>query len=334
MFDIIINPYHNHHMGFENSLENDDRINYVIEKLLQSNINYVIVTKKDIDKYDIKLFHKIVDNINKNYKNIKTWNCYKCTFQNNLINTQCDICGYKNTQDIKLISHIDGDTTYYCKNSDIAIITCLKTIMYGIDTFMNNKNNTFLLIRPPGHHSTLKTMSGFCIINNIFVGVTYFQKKYNIRKIAIIDWDVHHGNGTQEIFYDRDDVLFIDIHRYDGINFYPKTGSINETGIRKGKGYTINIPLDKGANENVYLDSFMSTIIPNLKTYEPEIIIISAGFDAHIDDPIGGMKLSSSSFKKFHNLITTELNTRLIYFLEGGYNKEAVAESICNIVSC
>jgi acetoin utilization deacetylase AcuC-like enzyme len=190
--------------------------------------------------------------------------------------------------------------------------------------------DSFLILRPPGHHSDMDINQGYCLINNVYIGVKYLKEVIGINKIAIIDWDVHHGNGTQKLFYKDNTVLFIDIHRY-GNGFYPKTGAESEIGDDIGINYTVNIPLNKNSDETIYLDKFNTIIIPKLQDFNPEIIVVSCGFDAHKNDPIGGMCLESSSYKKFHKLLK-QLDKKQIYFLEGGYDKNIVLECILQIV--
>jgi len=155
---------------------------------------------------------------------------------------------WRKKTDLKIIGDVEGDTTYLNEKSYQSIEGCVETIMFGIDRLMKNSKQTmeFLLIRPPGHHSNMIQCSGFCVINNIWYGANYLQSKYQIKKIAIVDYDVHHGNGTHELFYNSK-ILFIDIHRYDGI-FYPKTGNTNEIGTGEGINYTVNIPMEKRIN--------------------------------------------------------------------------------------
>ena len=189
------------------------------------------------------------------------------------------------------------------------------------------KDNIFILSRPPGHHSNNESPSGFCLINNMYMAVDYLKHLNSNYKIAIVDWDVHHGNGTQKLFYHRDDILFIDIHRD---NFYPYTGFKEEIGEGKGIGFNINIPLEKGSDEKVYINCFNTIIVPALNTFNPDWIMVSCGFDAHINDQMGGMKLESSSYGKFHTILQ-KLGKPITYMLEGGYNDDSICSSIKEI---
>jgi acetoin utilization deacetylase AcuC-like enzyme len=164
---------------------------------------------------------------------------------------------------------------------------------------------------------------GFCLFNNAAIGARYAQRKFGIGKVAVLDWDVHHGNGTQEIFYDDPGVLYMSLHQYP---FYPGTGARNERGTGSGEGYTLNIPLPAGTGETEYIAAFQNEIIPALRAFSPELLIISAGFDAHRDDPLGGMKLSESSFAQFTEMV--RIGAPIVSVLEGGYNLDALADSV------
>lgn len=318
------------HQTLESSFENDNRIRDVLTKIPVS--HKIECEFKDDD------YKPLISNLNiikEYYNHLRYWNCSKCSYQNN--KDKCEMCEEKNNKNIKLISKIEGDTTSLSGSSFVCLIKNLQTIYYTIDSQMKNNKNGFILIRPPGHHSNFCKDSitvnpqGFCIINNISYGIDYVINKCNYKKIAIIDWDVHHGNGTQEIYYSRKDVLFIDLHRYDG-KFYPGSGTEEEKGKNQGYGYNINIPLSKGTGENVYLEKFNNIILPTLKEYNPDWIFVSCGFDAHESDPLGGMNLKDDSYAKFYNLLK-KLNKPITMFLEGGYNSDVIYRCISNILN-
>jgi acetoin utilization deacetylase AcuC-like enzyme len=328
---IVYNNSYNNHKVLDSSFESSDRLNYLL-KNIQS--KYLIEFIEQLNLNDIKpyLNLKILDNIQKIYENLDYWNCQICSFKNQNGLKKCEICDSENKDNLKQISKIESDTTVYSKDTQKTLLNNILTICYAVEYSLRYKEDIFLAIRPPGHHSNCSCetinhdIGGFCIINNVSIAVDYLKYKYNSKKIAIVDWDVHHGNGTQQIYYHRDDVLFIDIHRY-GNNFYPKTGSLEEKGKDKGLGYTINIPLEKESEEDTYLEKFKEIIIPSLQNYNPDWILVSSGFDAHKNDPLGGMKLESTSYKKFYNLLKG-LDKNIILFLEGGYNKESICESV------
>jgi acetoin utilization deacetylase AcuC-like enzyme len=190
--------------------------------------------------------------------------------------------------------------------------------------------SAFCMIRPPGHHARPGGAMGFCIFNNIAVGAAYALEHCDHQRIAIIDFDVHHGNGTQEMFYEDERVLYASIHQYP---FYPGSGAAAERGSGKGTGKTLNIPLPGGSGEEVYLEVFSHLIVPAVIEHAPSLIMISAGFDAHRDDPIGGMRLESESYRKITALIAGLADRccsgKVVSVLEGGYNLDALARSIC-----
>ena len=310
---------YNLHIGFQSSFECSNRITQTIQNLHCEPVNSV--------RHLPKNWGYITNKLEEKYQNIKTINCDVCSFTNKTNSKVCEICG-SDLVSVKLVSSIDGDTTYMCKDSSKVVTNLLKTITVALDwQTTDTSENVFILTRPPGHHSDNVNPSGFCLVNNMYMAVDYLRNYKEKKKISIVDWDVHHGNGTQKLFYHDKDTLFIDLHRD---NFYPHTGSSEETGKDDGIGYTINIPLEKGSDESVYIEHFKSTIIPALKDFDPDWIMVSCGFDAHIDDPFGCMKLTSSSYGRFH-LMLKSLNKPITYMLEGGYNADAIKSSIIEI---
>src|SRR5262249_33444962 len=151
--------------------------------------------------------------------------------------------------------------------------------------------SAFCAARPPGHHALREVAMGFCLFNNIAITARYFQKRHGMRRVLIIDWDVHHGNGTQDAFYDDPSVFYFSIHQYP---LYPGTGAAAETGIGAGTGFTLNAPMDAGRGDDDYVRVFEEVLAPRVLEFRPEVILISAGFDAHADDPLAGMRLSES----------------------------------------
>ena len=222
------------------------------------------------------------------------------------------------------IQFLDGDTIV-SPGSKQAALDAVGSILLGIDQVVNKQfKNTFCSVRPPGHHAESDKAMGFCIYNNIAVGAAYLLNHYNYNKVAIIDYDVHHGNGTQEIFYNNPNVLYISTHQYP---FYPGTGSSNEKG---GSNNILNVPLEAGTSSNIYFNSF-EHVLKKLKDFKPEFILLSSGFDAHTQDPLAQVNLKSKDFyeitKRIVNVANNICNGKIVSILEGGYDLNALRES-------
>ena len=216
--------------------------------------------------------------------------------------------------------------TLLCPNSKEAILrACGAGISASVDLMSTNIKRFFCAIRPPGHHAETTRVNGFCLINNAAVAARYLQSNYDINKIAIIDFDVHHGNGTQEIFYNDKTVLYVSIHQYP---LLPGTGSESEIGV----GNIFNAPIESGTSSQEFLDIFNKKILASVDEFKPEVIIISAGFDAHKRDPLATINLNSEDYFTMTQDIVEIANRhskgRVISFLEGGYDLLALSESI------
>jgi acetoin utilization deacetylase AcuC-like enzyme len=203
-------------------------------------------------------------------------------------------------------------------------------VLTAVDAIMDKRvDNAFCAVRPPGHHAEADHAMGFCLINNVAVAARYFQKRYGLEKIAVVDWDVHHGNGTQHAFYEDPSVFFFSTHQYP---WYPGTGGADEQGSGKGKGYTLNVPLPAGKGDAEYLEVFNRILRPALKAYRPDAVIISAGFDAHRDDPLAGMNLTDQGYRALTKVVKEiageHAQGRVLSCLEGGYNLAALAASV------
>lgn len=234
--------------------------------------------------------------------------------------------------DIKYIEHIkyladsgggmvDPDTIVSPQSYETALYAAGACVTATDKIFNDECKSAFCLVRPPGHHALSTQGMGFCLFNNVAIAARYIQAKYNIKKILIVDWDVHHGNGTQDIFYDDPSVLYFSIHRYP---YYPGTGSEKEKGSGDGIGSTINVPLSHNTEPDEYKNIFKKVINGAAKEFEPQFIIISSGFDAYINDPIGGLGLEFSDFGELTEIVVQLAyeccDGRVLSCLEGGYS--------------
>ena len=222
------------------------------------------------------------------------------------------------------LAFLDGDTIV-SKGSKKAAYDAVGAIINAIDAVMNKEfDNAFCVVRPPGHHAEKEQAMGFCIFNNVAVGATFLMEKYKINKVAIIDFDVHHGNGTQDIFYNEKKVLYISSHQFP---FYPGTGSEDETGKYNN---ILNIPLKAGTNSREFFASY-NKVYDKLNEFKPEFILLSAGFDAHKNDPLANINLESKDYytltKEIIKIAKQVSGNKIVSILEGGYNLAAIQES-------
>ena len=219
---------------------------------------------------------------------------------------------------------LDGDTIVSPGSKD-ATKDAVGSIITAIDGVQNKEfKNAFCAVRPPGHHAEKEKAMGFCIYNNVAVGANYLIEKYKYKKIAIIDFDVHHGNGTQDIFYDNEKVLYVSTHQYP---YYPGSGSNKEIGKFNN---VLNIPLEAGTTSEVYLNAY-ENVLTKIKQFKPEFLLFSAGFDAHDDDPLAQIRLSTEDFykitKRTLEYSKSFCNGRVVSILEGGYDLRALQNS-------
>ena len=290
---ITTDTYLNHDTG-QGHPERADRVSVVVENLKK---NKKLIWKKPL-KFDTKYL--------------------KIAHESDYIDE------VENSFPKKGLHFLDGDTIV-SPGSRQASSDAVASIITAIDSVQNKEfKNVFCPVRPPGHHAEKDKAMGFCIYNNVAVGAHYLIDKYKFNKIAIIDFDVHHGNGTQNIFYDNEKVLYISTHQYP---FYPGTGANNE----KGKHDNIlNIPLPAGTNSEEYLNAY-EYVLKKLKEFKPEFLLFSAGFDAHQDDPLAQFKLRSKDFyditKRTLKVINKSINNKVVSILEGGYDLNALKES-------
>jgi len=226
----------------------------------------------------------------------------------------------------------DSDTYALPVTAEIARLSA-GGVVAAVDAVLSGQaDNALAAVRPPGHHALTYRGMGFCILGNVPIGVRYAQLVYDVKRVMIVDFDVHHGNGTQEMFYDDPDVLFISTHQSP---FYPGSGLIDERGADKGLGSTINIPLRAGHGDASYKKIYQQIVWPAARRFKPELIMVSAGFDAHWKDPLASMYLSLEGY----SLLTHELcrmadelcHGRIVFTLEGGYDTGVIAHGVRNI---
>ncbi len=225
---------------------------------------------------------------------------------------------------------LDGDTSTCAKSYEAALLAAggflelIKVVMQG------KFNNGFALVRPPGHHAERERAMGFCLFNNIAIGARYAIQSFSLQRILIVDWDVHHGNGTQNSFYEDPRVLYFSTHRYGF--FYPGTGAATEVGKGKGEGFNVNAPLSPGAGDPEYGIIFEEILKPIALEYQPQLILVSAGFDIHYNDPLGGMEVTEKGFARMTQILMeiaeATAQGKLAITLEGGYDVAAQKRSV------
>ncbi|HBP86944.1 MAG TPA: histone deacetylase [Nitrospirales bacterium] len=224
---------------------------------------------------------------------------------------------------------LDPDTSM-CPETLNAAYLAVGGALTAVDAIMlGDLDQAFCAVRPPGHHAEADRAMGFCFFNTVAIATRYLQKKYGLQKIMIVDWDVHHGNGTQQAFYDDPTVLFFSTHQYP---FYPGTGLATETGEGPGKGLTINVPLSGGQGDKEYQEIFQKILVPAAERFQPECIVISAGFDGHRDDPLASMELTEQGYADMTTIVSKIAKKfaggRIVSCLEGGYHLKALAGSV------
>jgi acetoin utilization deacetylase AcuC-like enzyme len=227
--------------------------------------------------------------------------------------------------------HIDADTVVSPDSFQVALAAAGACVA-AVNAVLGEKDqNALCLVRPPGHHATPTHSMGFCLFNNIALAAQHAKTVYQLTRILIVDWDVHHGNGTQDIYYEDPAVVFNSIHRY-GHGFYPGTGSERETGSGPGLGHIINVPVRYGTSRKDYRALFTRGLEKAADKIKPQLVLVSAGFDAHAEDPIGSLGLEVEDFQTLTrdvlDVARTHAGGRVVSCLEGGYNLERLAESV------
>jgi acetoin utilization deacetylase AcuC-like enzyme len=231
---------------------------------------------------------------------------------------------------------VDKEDTVVSQESYEVALLAAGGVVKAADLIMKGKyQNAFALIRPPGHHAGPAYPLGFCLFNNIAVAASFLLKKYNLNRILILDIDAHHGNGTQDIFWESNKILYVSLHE-NPIDF-PLTGFIEEVGKGKGLGYNVNIPLPYGTDDRIYLKAFNEIALPIINQFKPQFILVSTGFDNHYSDPIGNLCLSKYSYDKIFDRILEIAEKfsqgRLLSVLEGGYNLRFLRKMACAITA-
>ncbi|KAI9293922.1 histone deacetylase superfamily, partial [Neoconidiobolus thromboides FSU 785] len=225
----------------------------------------------------------------------------------------------------------DGDSVYFNKSTHFcARLSCGGVLELLKEIALNNISNGIAVVRPPGHHAEKKNviLLGFCFFNNVVIGVEKLRRTYGVKKVLILDWDVHHGNGIEDAFINEKDVLYISLHRY-GNEFYPMTGHPGDIGKGEGIGRNVNIAFtEKEMGDADYIYAFIKVVMPMAMEFNPELVVISAGFDAAKGDPIGEFKVTPDGYAMMTYLLKGLANGKLAVCLEGGYNPDAIAKSV------
>lgn len=230
---------------------------------------------------------------------------------------------------------LDSIDTEICPDSFLAAKLAAGAALCAVDAVVQGKvDNAFCAVRPPGHHATHAKAMGFCIFNNVAIAARHLQRVHGVERVLIVDWDVHHGNGTQEAFYDDDTVFYFSVHRYP---YYPGTGAASEIGEGRGKGFTLNVPLPAGADDGIYQKVFQEKLLPAAKLFHPDFVLISAGFDPHHADPLGGMRVTEVGFRAMLRVVleiaASNCGGKVVSVLEGGYHLDALRTCVCDHVA-
>ncbi len=221
-----------------------------------------------------------------------------------------------------------------CRDSYMTALLAVGGVMLAVEKVMNGEvDNAFCAVRPPGHHAERDRAMGFCFFNNVAMGAVYLLENFGLERVAIVDWDVHHGNGTQHLFESDPRVFYVSLHE-DPQHCYPGTGYRHEEGKGAGKGYTLNLPMPPRSDDSDYLRALKTEALPRLKQFAPQFLLISAGFDAHFKDPLAHMHLTREGYRDMAELLLDlaqeTAGGKVVTVLEGGYNLEVLEECVEN----
>jgi acetoin utilization deacetylase AcuC-like enzyme len=240
--------------------------------------------------------------------------------------------------DGRAVSRLDADTVLSARSYQVARLAA-GGLLNAVDSLLTphsaleTPNSVFAFVRPPGHHAEPNRGMGFCLFNNVAIAAEYAIEKYGLKRVLIVDWDLHHGNGTQKAFYDRKDVLFFSSHQYP---HYPGSGSFDEVGSGKGEGFTVNAPFPAGFGDMEYLAVYDRILRPIALEYKPELVLVSAGFDPYFNDPLGGMEVTGDGFGNIASLIRSIADAtcggKMLITLEGGYNPDGLRDGVRSVL--
>ncbi len=226
-------------------------------------------------------------------------------------------------------TYMTGDSYTIARLAADGVCTAVEAVLDG------EVDNALAAVRPPGHHATASEAMGFCLLNNIAIAARHAQQQYDIDRVMIVDYDVHHGNGTQDIFYEDGSVFFLSTHQSP---LYPGSGMLEEAGSGAGEGYTLNVPLRAGTGDKGLRQIYEQVVWPAVERFQPELILVSAGFDGHWDDPLAGLSLTLDGYvhltREIIRMAESVCDGRVVFVMEGGYNLDVIGNGIANVVRC